>query len=380
MPDLSCSEALHLKFSCYIETTGFEIRVNLINQFSMAHLKFKLKVQQQQLTICLLLFVFSGLLLWYFYQKEFNTLSTSAIVGILLLIFSTGSTLLFFCLVTWTFGFTDFKRGFLNFLIGDNGTYSLSRLQAVLWAIVIISYQISFILCLCLNKNGFYFNLYQPLFSESANWLLGLSLTSYVAVKGITNNTFTANPLLFKRRKVVPKISDILVGDNGLDFSKCQMLLWTLLAVIVFESKCFYYNRELISRPQAGVIQLFGRFYDEYNAKNKPEDPTPFIPYLPWSFVVLMGMSQGVYVGKKLVPTFKLDDMKADKQDAINDQLTQLAFKNKVLAQLNNSSLQDPKSSVDPQAIKVMTDSIKTTEETIESLKGDVNQINAHLT
>lgn len=341
--------------------------------------KLKLKIHQKQLTRCLLLFAVSGFLFFYFYQKEFDSLASSTVVGVFLLIFSTSITVLLLCLITWLFGFVNFKQGFLNFLIGDNGTYSLSRLQAVSWAIVILSYQISVVLCLLFNKNANYFNLYQPLFSESANWLLGLSLTSYIAVKGIANSSYNVNPALYRSRKVVPKLSDILTGDNGLDFSKCQMLIWTMLAIIVFESKCIYFNRELIVRPQAGVVQLYNRFYDEYNAKNKPEDPTPYIPYLPWSFVVLMGMSQGVYVGKKLVPTFKLNDLKADKQAALNDQLAQLSYKTKLLAQMNDPKLQDPKSTVDPAAILVMNNSIKATQDVITSLTGDINQINAHL-
>ncbi len=46
-----------------------------------------------------------------------------------------------------------------------------------------------------------------------------------------------------------------------------------------------------------------------------------------------MGLSQGAYVSKKLVPTFKLNDIKADKQQQLNIAQSQLQSKQDALKQ-----------------------------------------------
>lgn len=336
------------------------------------------KPQIAQLVYCLLGSIITGFFFYYKFPDSAETVNKSIFFGINLIFLSTFLTILILFGIIWVFGFTDFKSGFLNFLIGDTGTYSLSRLQAVIWAIIIISYQLQLIICLCFNLQGNYFSLYQPIFSESALWLLGLSLTSYVAVKNITNNTLAAVPAAFQRQKNIPKWQDILIGANGLDFSKCQMLLWTILAVIVFESKCFFYNKIILTKSSTEVLDAFKRIYDDYSDKNRPDDPSPYVPYLPWSFVVLMGLSQGVYVGKKLVPTFKLDDMKSDKQDQLNDKVTQLKIKKDLLTKMSSGTV-DSNSKTDQIALITLNNNIDATELEINDLSKDINQINNYL-
>jgi len=296
--------------------------------------------------------------------------------GISLILLSTCITILLLIAITAVFGFVNFKKGFLNFLIGDNGTYSLSRLQAVLWAIVIISCQFSLVLCLCFNAHGFYFSIYQPVFSESSTWLLGLSLTSYIAVKGITVNQMTNNPSAIVPQKTVPKWGDILTGSNGLDFSKCQMLIWTLLAIIVFESKCYYFNNSMLSGSRDLLVKLMNHFYDEYSSKDKLTDINPFVPFLPWSFVVLMGMSQGVYVGKKLVPTFKLADMKANMQADLQSQTAQLNAKTSNLSLILAKTKPGQNSAIDQASVAAIKQDISATQDQINQLNATINQIN----
>jgi hypothetical protein len=307
--------------------------------------------------------------------------SSRLILGIVLILLSTGITILLLFGITAIFGYTNFKKGLLNFLIGDNGTYSLSRLQAVLWAVVIIAYQLQVVLCLCFNSHGNYFHLYEPVFSESVIWLLGLSLASSIAVKGITVSNATQNPRTISKNTVVPRLGDILVGDNGLDFSKCQMLIWTLLAIIVFESKCFFFNQELLTQSNEGVEKLFNHFYDEYNKNTKDslDSSSPYVPYLTWSFVVLMGMSQGVYVGKKLVPSFKLGDIKASKQSELEFETKQLDLKSKILSEILSNTAPSPGSAIDKASKAAIEEEISRTKERIDIIKGDINQINNFL-
>ncbi|NQX56853.1 hypothetical protein HQN86_24765 [Pedobacter panaciterrae] len=240
-----------------------------------------------------------------------------------------------FWLIIKIFGKTNFKEGAMNFLIGDDGTYSLGRLQALVWAVVIISVQLSELFALTFNKGGNLFHLYQPVFSESAMWLLGLSLSSYIAVKQITLDKAAKAPRSWNYHTEKGKWEDILMGENGLDFSRCQMLLWTILAIAVFLSKSYLFNQELLFSNIEGVNKVYNNFFEEYNQKLLPSQGAEvFVPYLPWSFVVLMGLSQGAYIAKKLVPTFKWEEVKALKMNDLNSRLKEIEDQKEDLAEI----------------------------------------------
>lgn len=88
------------------------------------------------------------------------------------------------------------------------------------------------------NENGerTYLYYYELEFSESALWLLGLSLASYISVKGISVDKNQKRPVRkIKQFYRSPQPIDIINRENGLDFIKCQMAVWTLVAV--FNSK-----------------------------------------------------------------------------------------------------------------------------------------------
>lgn len=289
---------------------------------------------------------------------------------------------LLFILLIGIFGTAGIKSGFLNFLIGDNGTYSLARLQAVSWAVVIITTQFASVGALLLNESKDAFALYRPVFSETAIWLLGLSLTSYIAVKTVSVKNIAENPNLIAKRKVIPKWGDILLGPNGMDFSKCQMLIWTLLAILVYETKTVLFLAQLMSSKPVVIDSLFNHFYDEYSSK--PSSLTvldAYVPYLPWSFVVLMGLSQGAYVGRKLVPEIKLDDLKENNLAKLKMLTDKLSFKKKQLegirASTNTSA--DDQIGEDANHRKFIDAEITALEDQIQDLQQEINQINKYL-
>lgn len=329
--------------------------------------------------IWILIFILSALVFRHYYLNKPQNGNGNVLQGLSLLTLSSSITGLLFILIISIFGFTNFKKSFFNFLIGDSGTYSLSRLQAVLWAMVIISSQISIMLSLTFNSTRNFFSYYEPIFSESAIWLLGLTLSSYVAVKGITVSKQTQDSNLVNKI-AVPKWKDILMGDNGIDFSKCQMLIWTLLALLVFESKCYEFNAGLINQKSSGeIIKLFQQIYNEHKKPDSSIPDLPYIPYLPWSFVVLMGLSQGAYIGKKLIPSFKLDDVKAIKQADLQEESAQLTTKKELLSKMLANSVADPNSAIDKISRASIENDIRQTEQEINSINQDINQINSYL-
>ena len=243
---------------------------------------------------------------------------------IIIMIASLDITILFIIVIVAILGTLKKKFGIYDFFIGEEGTYSLSRLQAVLWALVIIAYQISVIFTLLKGKGTLLY--YEASFSESSVWLLGLSLSSYIAVKGIMIDKIAKQPSIKNNRSKNPEWCDVLLTDDKLDFAKLQMLIWTIIAIFAYLSSCYYFLGHLLVDTQQNITCMFRHFYEDYaSAKIDNKCPElPFVPYLPWTFVVLMGLSQGAYVGKKLVPTFK--EQEAGEQSALDftDKINQL--------------------------------------------------------
>jgi hypothetical protein len=181
---------------------------------------------------------------------------------------------------------------FADFLVGDSGKYSLSRLQAAVWAVVIIAYQIAVIITLIALGKFSEFNL---VFSEETIWLLGLSYGSYITVKGISSAATTT----VERAQVVPpsqrKWSDLIASEEGLDLSRFQMLIWTIIAAWAFLNDVETYLSNI--KTAAELKPYFNSFGTSNSA---------LLPTVDMSFLVLMGLSQGAYIGRKLVPSHKV--------------------------------------------------------------------------
>ncbi len=202
-------------------------------------------------------------------------------------------------------------RNFRDFIIGDDGKYSLSRLQAVIWAVFIISQQFSAVLILLMFSKMSVFDLQ---FSENVLWILGISLGSYVTVKGITVNRIVSSNVAVTRSD--PKLSDFVTGENGLDFGRFQMLIWTVLGVSVYLFQCNSYEYSLLFSATKGLN--LSDFFKQGH-----------LPDISGSFLVLMGLSQGAYVGKKLIPTFQVNEIRQNTLDSLQTQSSQLQLEMK---------------------------------------------------
>jgi hypothetical protein len=222
-------------------------------------------------------------------------------------------------------------RGFKDFFIGDNGTYSLSRLQMVAWATAIISFQVSVIIVLLFTQRNL--ALFELKFTEPVLWLLGLSLGSYVAVKGITVNRAAKTRVITRKEKA--KVCDLVMGDNGLDFSKFQMLIWTVIALFVFIMGCNLFLSAIYKETDQETIKVYFMTQEEMEQyKLKKELPKearnrndlPILPTISWSFLILMGLSQGAYVGKKLVPSFRVREAQKARLEELENSLAKLTI------------------------------------------------------
>ncbi|MBT1697016.1 hypothetical protein KK083_09035 [Fulvivirgaceae bacterium PWU4] len=196
------------------------------------------------------------------------------------------------------------NNSFKEFFKGEDGKYSLSRLQATAWAYVIIAYQVStFIAVAAINR----IHEFSLVFSEEAIWLLGLSLGSYVTVKGITitQQTQTPPPAVVNalKRDTQASLRDFVCSDEGLDLSRFQMLIWTLFAIITFTVSYFNYIDKIV---EAAASPSIANFFPPFSDQDDKTGNT-ILPTVDMSFIILMGLSHGAYIGRKLVPSYKVE-------------------------------------------------------------------------
>lgn len=354
-----------LKLSCLIPT--------LTNQTKDVKGAFKrksifVKIMSVKAIIVNSILAISAWVFWCNGEKAISVFLSS-----LLLVF-----FIFWILVRVVFK-VKYTYGVSDIFIGDEGGFSLSRVQAVVWAFIIIAYQLSVAIALGVNQMPKAIYYYELTFSEETLFLLGLSLGSYISVKGITVDKINKHPELIKSRR--PKFSDIIVGDNGLDFSRIQMLIWTIIALFVFVTKVILFLESIIKAPNVQFLTgLFNNHIDQlqFNVDVKKEIANTqdniknYLPYLPWSFLVLMGLSQGAYIGKKLIPTFKLDDLKSNKEEELRITVRSLNTKKALLSNILTKTAANNISEIDRKNILNLENEIAAAEKKVEELNKEI--------
>ncbi|HEX9987892.1 MAG TPA: IPT/TIG domain-containing protein [Chloroflexia bacterium] len=171
----------------------------------------------------------------------------------------------------------------LALVIGADNRPSTSKLQFFLWTVVVL-YAYG-----AIWAARFWHGQMEAISNIPPNLLLamGFSLTTVTAAKGITS-AYVSSGRLVKNppptdgsptnatANSATGVSAIATDDDGFpDLSKMQMLAWTLVAIGVF----------LV----AVVVQVSAA--------------RPQLPDIDASLMVLMGLGQGAYLGKKLVTT-----------------------------------------------------------------------------
>ena len=162
----------------------------------------------------------------------------------------------------------------LKVICGADGRPSTSKLQMWLWTVVVLFSYVA--IYAARVKSG----QFDPIneFPENVLIALGLSIVTGTAAKGITVSYLKSGEIV----KPPPTSSTsgpsaVVKDDDGsLDLSKIQMLAWTVVAIGVY----------LINV----VVEI----------KHPPYDKLPDIDA---ALMVLMGLGQGAYLGKKLVST-----------------------------------------------------------------------------
>lgn len=159
-------------------------------------------------------------------------------------------------------------------VLGTDGRPSTSKLQLWLWTIVVL---FSYVAIYAARVKTGHFDAISDL---PANVLiaLGLSVVTATAAKGITVSYLQSGDIVKPPATTrTSGASQILREDDGsLDLSKIQMLAWTVVAIGIY------------------LINVGAQI------KHGPYDKLPDIDA---ALMVLMGLGQGAYLGKKLVST-----------------------------------------------------------------------------
>lgn len=163
---------------------------------------------------------------------------------------------------------------------GADGRPSTSKLQWFIWTVVVIFSYIVLYAAKAMNGH------FEPISEISENLLIamGFSIVTMAAAKGITVS-YIASGRIVKTTDVDHKSIDLgpifKDDENFPDLSKIQIMAWTLISVVIY----------LIS-----VVH-------QVNVFNDDPSKAPILPDIDPALMVLMGLGQGAYLGKKLTTT-----------------------------------------------------------------------------
>jgi hypothetical protein len=161
----------------------------------------------------------------------------------------------------------------LKLVTGTDGRASTSKLQWFLWTVVVVFAYVAIWAAGALDGD------LAPITEIPQNLLIamGLSLTTMAAAKGITVSYVNsgrviktnADPGEKKDKGLGPIVSS---DEYAPDLSKMQMMIWTLVAIVIY----FF---AVVEQIRSGHV----------------------LPDIDPTLMVLMGLGQGAYLGKKLV-------------------------------------------------------------------------------
>lgn len=157
---------------------------------------------------------------------------------------------------------------------GADGAPSTSKLQWFLWTIIaLFSYTVIYAARISLGITS-------PITDIPSSLLIamGFSVTTMAAAKGITASYVTSGQIVKAPAKRPPRgPGAIFTDDDGdPDLSKVQMMAWTFIGIGVY------------------LIRV---------AQQVSSPDVPELPDIDVALMVLMGLGQGAYLGKKLTTT-----------------------------------------------------------------------------
>ncbi len=163
----------------------------------------------------------------------------------------------------------------LEFAVGATGKMSISKFQMFLWTYVVLWS----LLVVALRTLSW------PSIHQSLVILMGISYVSFVGAKWIAVSNLPPErravpPEVYRQNRARTGFHDLFRYRGRWDISKFQMFAWTLVTLFIY---LYQFHRSLGVHLQAGGVETF------------------VLPAVPDQMLALMGVSQGGYLGNKLV-------------------------------------------------------------------------------
>jgi Bacterial Ig-like domain len=188
-------------------------------------------------------------------------------------------------------------------IIRDGDYYpSLSRFQFMLWTVVISFVFLSiYLLRIFGGDTGF-----PPQIPTSILELLGISVA--VPVVGNVMSSYKYDTSLSKspiQKEDVPKLSTMLLEHSKPVLFRYQMFLWTFIGIaiylVIFFSVFSSTIHDVETATQCSILKTGQSLFAQLGCANLKTLKGLSLPDIDPSLVILMGLSQGGYLGGKLV-------------------------------------------------------------------------------
>lgn len=203
-------------------------------------------------------------------------------------------------LVVWAiYGFSS-RKNVMELARGKNGIPSSSQFQFLLWTIMVI-----FAYATVYADRAMFHGQYNPMGEIPVNLLalMGISGGSMVISKGIdVHNQSRGTARKGKKEHEIYGFKYLVCDEDGMPaLNKVQMMAWTIISIGVYVT--------LLIRQVNGSAP-------------------PSLPDVDSALLVLMGVSQGTYLGKKLISTTTPILQRLDKDSAKSGDTVILTGKN----------------------------------------------------
>jgi hypothetical protein len=176
--------------------------------------------------------------------------------------------------------------------VGADGKLSVSKFQFLIWnATVLFSY-----VWIVAARNGSTDGIE---FSRNVLYAMGFSIGTLAVAKGITVSYLTSGRVSKPPDSNNSNLSQLVAQDDGQtpDLVKTQMLLWTVIAAIIFLVETAH---NITSAAAANALAAAGANVASAGAANAALK-LPALPDIDATLMVLMGLGQAAYLGNKLV-------------------------------------------------------------------------------
>jgi hypothetical protein len=184
---------------------------------------------------------------------------------------------------------------------GYDGQASTSKFQFFLWTVVIFAAYVAIFAAKAAVSSTLAITTFEEV-PKNILVVLGFSIATAATAKGITASYVSSGRVSKGASSSSGGLGSTLQDDTGApDLSKIQMIGWTFVAIAIYVYTVYYQVLYIGTLSVADVHSL--TMSSQSVLDTLPSYARISLPDIDPSLLVLMGLGQGAYLGKKLVTT-----------------------------------------------------------------------------